>query len=75
MSSQKTLPVSVVVIGFLGVGEEGLMTIPCIVGHMSQLFIDAYIASRWANDEDESAVAVAGAESGATKMNGGSATV
>lgn len=49
MSSQKTLPVSVTVISFLGaLGEEGLMTIPCIVGHMSQLFIDAYISSRWA---------------------------
>ena len=75
MSSQKTLPVSVVVIGFLGVGEEGLMTIPCIVGHMSQLFIDAYIASRWANDEDDTAVAVAGAGPGATKANGASASV
>lgn len=74
MTSQKTLPVSVVVIGFLdAVGEEGLMTIPCIVGHMSQLFIDAYISSRWANDEDDTVVA--GAEAGAVKMNGGSATV
>lgn len=54
MTSQKTLPVSVTVISFLSaVGEEGLMTIPCIVGHMSQLFIDAYISSRWANDPSE----------------------
>ena len=75
MSSQKTLPVSVVVIGFLdAVGEEGLMTIPCIIGHMSQLFIDAYIASRWANDGEETVVA-AGAEAGAVKVNGGAATV
>ena len=51
MTSQKTLPVSVTVISFLdAVGEEGLMTIPCIVAHMSQLFMDAYIASRWANE-------------------------
>ena len=51
MASQKTLPVSVTVISFLGsVGEEGLMTIPCIIGHISQLFIDAYISSRWARD-------------------------
>eukprot|EP00903_Cladosiphon_okamuranus_P008764 g8396.t1 len=75
MSCQKTLPVSVVVIGFLdALGEEGLMTIPCIVGHMSQLFIDAYIASRWANDVDQQEV-VAVAEMEAVKMNGGSATV
>lgn len=71
MSSQKTLPVSVVVIGFLGdLGEEGLMTIPCIVAHMSQLFVDAYIASRWANDVEP---IVAGA--GAVKTNGDVETV
>lgn len=87
MASQKTLPVSVVVIGFLDdLGEEGLMTIPCIVAHMSQLFIDAYIASRWANDVEPvvtgagevtanggvETVAVAG---GAVKINGGTAAV
>lgn len=56
MTSQKTLPVSVTVIAFLdAVGEEGLMTIPCIIAHMSQLFIDAYISSRWANDREEEA--------------------
>lgn len=54
MASQKTLPVSVTVIGFLSaVGGEGLMTVPCIVGHMSQLFIDSYISSRWAADTEE----------------------
>lgn len=51
MGSQKTLPVSVTVISFLSsLGEEGLMTIPCIVGHMSQLFMDAYLCSRWASE-------------------------
>lgn len=71
MASQKTLPVSVVVIGFLDdLGEEGLMTIPCIVGHMSQLFIDAYIASRWANDVEPE---VAGA--GEVQANEGVETV
>ena len=67
MTSQKTLPVSVTVISFLGsVGEVGLMTIPCIIGHLSQLFIDAYISSRWASevdpDEDSGASAVTGTE-------------
>lgn len=83
MTSQKTLPVSVTVIGFLGaVGEEGLMTIPCIVAHMSQLFIDAYIASRWANDVAPGAVghgangggavmAVASGASGGGAIGGG----
>lgn len=72
MSSQKTLPVSVVVIGFLdAIGEEGLMTVPCIVAHISQLFIDAYIASKWAEDEVEPSPVV---EDG-IKMNGRNAVV
>lgn len=72
MSSQKTLPVSVTVIGFLGdVGAEGLMTIPCIIGHMSQLFIDAYIASRWANDD----VAAVEDAAGGAKKNGVVSTI
>ncbi|CAM9372198.1 unnamed protein product [Ectocarpus sp. 12 AP-2014] len=72
MSSQKTLPVSVTVIGFLGdVGQEGLMTIPCIIGHMSQLFIDAYIASRWANDD----VAAVEDEAEGAKTNGVVSTI
>lgn len=87
MSSQKTLPVSVTVISFLGgVGEEGLMTIPCVIGHLSQLFIDAYIASRWgsedeatgsnktarvaAAEEDETVSVAGGEENGMTTVAG-----
>eukprot|EP00892_Ulva_mutabilis_P004030 jgi/Ulvmu1/199/UM001_0203.1 len=49
MTSQKTLPISLSVISFLPVatfGRHGLLSIPCIVGHLSQLFIDAVISSR-----------------------------
>lgn len=71
MSSQKTLPVSVTVISFLGsLGQEGLMTLPCIVGHMSQLFIDAYISSRWAAEDQRQNSRVANApEDDADKRN------
>ena len=67
MTSQKNLPVSITVISFLGsVGQEGLMTIPCIIGHIAQLFIDACISSRWASevdpDKDSGARAVTGIE-------------
>ncbi|CAM9186999.1 unnamed protein product [Chrysoparadoxa australica] len=49
MGSQKTLPLSITIISFLGVlGTEGFMTIPCIIGHMSQLFIDSCIQTKWA---------------------------
>ncbi|GMH41275.1 hypothetical protein BSKO_09185 [Bryopsis sp. KO-2023] len=50
MASQKTLPVSVTVISFLDesvVGDLGLITIPCVIAHISQLFIDAYIVGKW----------------------------
>ena len=56
MSSQKTLPVSVTVISYLNedeIGDLGLITIPCIVGHISQLFIDAVIVSRWASQHTQ----------------------
>lgn len=56
MASQKTLPISVAVISFLpeaDFGSQGLLTIPCIIGHLSQLFMDAFIASRMAAAEEE----------------------
>ncbi|KAG5190133.1 cysteine proteinase cathepsin F [Tribonema minus] len=48
MASQKTLPLSVTIISYLtALGSTGFMTLPCIVGHMSQLFIDAGLQSMW----------------------------
>eukprot|EP00976_Prorocentrum_cordatum_P098061 1191251-Prorocentrum_minimum.AAC.1 len=44
------------------VGEHGLIAIPMIVGHLSQLFIDAYIANvwgDWANKEQVRSVTIA----------------
>lgn len=54
MGSQKTLPVSVTIISYFpaAFGAQGLLTLPCIVGHMVQLFIDAVIVSRMAAAED-----------------------
>lgn len=50
LASQKTLPVAVAVIDFLpgAVGAKGLMVIPCIVFHFTQICIDACIAANWA---------------------------
>lgn len=49
LASQKTLPVSVTVISLLKdeLGNDGLITIPCVISHMAQLFVDAYVISRW----------------------------
>lgn len=56
MASQKTLPIALSVISFLPAekfGAQGLLSIPCIVGHLSQLFMDAFITSKWAAAEEE----------------------
>ena len=55
LSSQKTLPVSVAVISALATGalekgeviNEGLVTLPCIMGHLSQLVIDSFLINYW----------------------------
>ena len=49
MGSQKTLPMSIAVITFItpALGEAGLMAVPCIVSHLSQLLIDSAIVSAW----------------------------
>jgi predicted Na+-dependent transporter len=56
MGSQKTLPISIAIISFLPrkeFGRAGLLAIPCIIGHVSQLFIDAFIAGRMAAAEEK----------------------
>lgn len=52
MASQKALPIAAVVISTLDeakVGSLGLISIPCIVFYVMQLFIDAVIANHWAS--------------------------
>lgn len=50
MASQKTLPVSLSVIAYLedDLYDQALLAVPCILGHLAQIFIDAMIVSRWA---------------------------
>ena len=47
LASQKTLPVSIAVINSLpdSVGDPGLMTIACIIAHLSQIVIDGFLIS------------------------------
>jgi sodium/bile acid cotransporter 7 len=49
LASQKTLPVAMTVLAFLPVPAEtkGLIAIPCITSHLSQIFLDAFLATRW----------------------------
>ncbi len=51
MCSQKTLPITLAVLSSSGgVGSEGLMTIPPILAHLSQILIDSYIQSVWGSE-------------------------
>jgi len=55
MSSQKTLPVAMTVISYLDedvFGASGLIAIPCIICHLTQLFMDAPLATRLAKRFD-----------------------
>ena len=51
LASQKSLPVAMTVLAFLPVPAEikGLIAIPCITSHLSQIFLDAFLATRWAH--------------------------
>ncbi len=53
VTSQKTLPVCVCVIGLLGplYGEAGLIIVPCIIGHLLQIVIDSVIVSSWVDQD------------------------
>ena len=59
MGSQKTLPMAMTVLTFLppSFGEPGLIAIPCILSHLTQIFVDAAICSKWAQVTDKPAAA------------------
>lgn len=53
MASQKTLPVALTVLALipdevLSAQDKGLVAIPCITSHLGQIFVDAFLATRWA---------------------------
>merc|ERR1712118_457252 len=47
MGSQKTLPVAMAVLSLLSpsIGNQGVIAIPVIVGHFSEILIDSFIAA------------------------------
>ncbi|KAH6554901.1 hypothetical protein KP509_1Z298700 [Ceratopteris richardii] len=52
-ASQKTLPVAIAVIGCLGnsMGEPGLLVLPCLISHISQIVFDSFLVQRWIQDD------------------------
>merc|ERR1711865_1133532 len=50
MCSEKTLPIAMAVLSFLPAkfGDPGVIAVPCILGHLCQLLIDAVVATKWA---------------------------
>eukprot|EP00756_Hemistasia_phaeocysticola_P012694 Hpha_TRINITY_DN15223_c3_g1::TRINITY_DN15223_c3_g1_i4::g.67158::m.67158/K14347/SLC10A7, P7; solute carrier family 10 (sodium/bile acid cotransporter), member 7 len=61
LASQKTLPVSVSVIDAMMNGmdddgpglDSGLIVLPCILGHLSQLVIDTFLINHWIKVDKE----------------------
>jgi predicted Na+-dependent transporter len=55
LTSQKTLPIALAAIAALppDFGDAGLIGIPCIIGHVGQLFFDSAIAFRWTAVEEK----------------------
>lgn len=52
LASQKTLPVSLAILAGLpesSFGEAGLVALPCIFGHFSQLIADSFLVKYWNN--------------------------
>lgn len=47
------------IVSLQDVGPRGLLVVPCVIGQVSQLFIDAYIVSVWATKEQERLAALA----------------
>ena len=52
LASQKTLPVAMTVLALipeeiLASEIKGLVAIPCITFHLGQIFVDAFVATRW----------------------------
>jgi len=55
VASQKTLPMALTVLAFFppALGEPGLIAVPCIVTHLTQIFLDALIVAKWAAATEE----------------------
>ncbi|KAK8653410.1 hypothetical protein V6N13_127412 [Hibiscus sabdariffa] len=49
VASQKTLPVMVAVVEQLGgaFGESGLLVLPCVAAHLSQIILDSFLVNFW----------------------------
>lgn len=57
-ASQKTVNTAVSVIAYipLTLGDKGLLTLPCILAHLSQIIIDAFIVAQWRKVREEGEV-------------------
>eukprot|EP00277_Geminigera_cryophila_P023666 CAMPEP_0179463436 /NCGR_PEP_ID=MMETSP0799-20121207/45505_1 /TAXON_ID=46947 /ORGANISM="Geminigera cryophila, Strain CCMP2564" /LENGTH=185 /DNA_ID=CAMNT_0021266723 /DNA_START=75 /DNA_END=632 /DNA_ORIENTATION=+ len=54
VASSKTLPLALTILTILpaGLGDKGLIALPCILGHFSQIVIDSFIAAAWKTPAD-----------------------
>lgn len=66
--SQKTLPVAITVISYFPLTfDHGLMAVPCILGHLSQLFIDSALVLRLVSADEKREARLAAMADSSTK--------
>jgi len=53
VASSKTLPLALAVLAILppGFGDKGLIALPCILGHFSQIVIDSFLVANWKSEK------------------------
>lgn len=61
VASQKTLPVLVAVVARLGggFGEAGLLVLPCIATHLTQIMVDSMLVNFWLNSDKSRKISTA----------------
>lgn len=54
VASSKTLPLALTILTILppGLGDKGLIALPCILGHFSQIVMDSFIVAAWKTPAD-----------------------
>jgi len=55
VASSKTLPLALTILTILppGLGDKGLIALPCILGHFSQIVMDSFFVAAWKTPADD----------------------
>jgi predicted Na+-dependent transporter len=55
VASSKTMPLSLTVLTILppGLGDKGLIALPIILSHFSQIIIDSFVVATWKTEKSD----------------------